>query len=201
MSGLEDDTIGGFNSMIERQRTAGGEVLVTTVLFDTVMETVHDREAIAGVRPMTRDTYFTRGGTALLDAVGETVGKIGDIHKYARSEDVPEHTVVVITTDGEENSSVRYGADEVKAIVKRQQERFGWEFVFMGANIDAVESAGRIGIAPQRAMNFVPDGAGVRLNFAAASDAICCMQVKGSIDEACFEAVRNDHRNRGTRRR
>lgn len=200
MCGLEDDTIGGFNSMIERQRAEGHDVLVSTVLFDDRTDVVHDRVPIASVSPLTRDTYFTRGSTALLDAVGGALSHIGNVHKYARDEDVPEHTMVVITTDGMENASVRYSADRVKSMVKRQQERFGWEFVFLGANIDAVESAKHIGIAPQRAMNFVHDGEGVRKNFQAVAYAACCMADSGEVPDVCFEEVRSDFKRRGGRR-
>lgn len=201
MTGLEDDTIGGFNSMIERHRSKGADVIVSTVLFDHLTEVVHDRAPIADVEALTRETYFTRGNTALLDAVGGAIHHIGNVHKYSRDEDVPEHTLIVITTDGMENASRRYSAEKVKVMVKRQEERYGWEFVFLGANIDAVESAEMIGIASPRAMNFVQDPEGIAMNFRAVSEAVCSMVEKGSIDEDVFECVREDFRRRGSRRK
>lgn len=200
MCGLEEDTIGGFNSMIERQRAEGHDVLVSTVLFDDEIDVVHDRVQIADVEQLTRETYFARGMTALLDAVGGAIGHIGNVHKYARSEDVPEHTMVVIATDGMENASTRYTASRVKSMVKRQKNRFGWEFIFLGANIDAVESANHIGIAPRFAMNYVNDGEGVRKNFEAVAQAACCMAEQGELLSECFEEVRLDFRRRGGRR-
>lgn len=169
MEGFERDTIGGFNSMIERQRSEEGEVLVSTVLFDNFSKVIHDRVPIAEVAPMTERDYFVGGGTALLDAIGGAIHHIGNVHKYARREDVPEHTVFVITTDGMENSSRAYSSTRVKEMIKRQTEKYGWEFIFVAANIDAVETAEHIGIRRERAANYSQDKAGYEACYEAMS--------------------------------
>ena len=151
MAGLEDDTIGGFNAMIEKQKAEEGEALVSTVLFDNLSEVVHDRVELQKIRTMTRREYYVRGCTALLDAVGRAIHHIGNVHKYIREEDRPEKTLFVITTDGMENASRKYSYDRLKMMIERQKEKYGWEFIFLGANIDAVETAGRIGIRPEMA--------------------------------------------------
>ena len=148
MSGLETDTIGGFNSMIEKQKKENGEALISTVLFDNVSEVIHDRVPVQKVEPMTDRDYSVRGCTALLDAIGGAIHHIGNVHKYARNEDVPEHTLFVITTDGMENASRRYDSETVKKMIERQKEKYGWEFLFLGANIDAVETAKHFGVKP-----------------------------------------------------
>lgn len=148
MQGLEKDTIGGFNAMLEKQKKEPGEALVSTVLFDDRIEMLHDRVKLGEVRPITEKEYCVRGCTALLDAVGGAIRHIGNIHKYARPEDVPERTLFVITTDGMENASRRYTADKVRRMIEHEKEKYGWEFLFLGANIDAVETAGSLGIAP-----------------------------------------------------
>lgn len=176
MAGLEADTIGGFNALLEKQRREQGEVLVSTVLFDNEIQVLHDRMRLEDVRPLTGRDYYVRGCTALLDAVGGAIHHIGNVHKYAREEDVPEHTLVVITTDGMENASRRYDASRVKRMVKRQQEKYGWEFLFLGANIDAVESAAHIGIAPRQAANYHSDSEGTALNYEVLSDAVCAVR-------------------------
>ncbi len=178
MSGLEADTIGGFNAMIERQKKADGEALLSTVLFDNTSEVLHDRVNVRDVRPMTDEDYAVGGCTALLDAIGGAIHHIGNVHQYARPEDVPEHTLFVITTDGMENASRRYSGDRVKEMIERQKKKYGWEFLFLGANIDAVETAGRFGIGEDRAVNYHSDGAGTRLNYEVVSEAICA--VRGS---------------------
>ena len=146
MSGLEADTIGGFNSMIKKQRKEDGEALVSTVLFDNLSEVIHDRVDIRDIKPMTDRDYTVRGCTALLDAIGGAIHHIGNVHKYARLEDVPEHTLFIITTDGMENASRFYSSDRVKQMIERQKAKYGWEFLFFGANIDAVETARHFGI-------------------------------------------------------
>lgn len=165
MSGLEADTIGGFNSLIEKQKKEEGEAIVSTVLFDDKVEVLHDRIPIAKVEPMNDRQYYVRGCTALLDAIGGAIHHIGNVHKYAREEDVPEKTLFVITTDGCENSSREYTYDKVKKLVERQQEKYGWEFLFLGANIDAIQTAGQFGIKSSRAVQFECDGRGVGLNY------------------------------------
>lgn len=154
MQGLETDTIGGFNSMLEKQKKEPGEAFVSTVLFDDRVEVLHDRVKADRVRPITGVEYYVRGCTALLDAVGGAIHHIGNIHKYARPEDVPAHTLFVITTDGMENASHRYSARKVREMIRRQKEKYGWEFLFLGANIDAVETAGHLGIDADRAVNY-----------------------------------------------
>ncbi len=172
MSGLESDTIGGFNSMIEKQKKEEGEALVSTVLFDHESAVIHDRLPLDRVPPMTDKEYFTRGSTALLDALGGAIHHIGNVHKYARREDVPEKTLFIITTDGYENSSSRYDYEKVRKMIERQKEKHGWEFLFLGANIDAAAEAKRFGISADRAVNYKCDEAGTALNYEVISDAV-----------------------------
>ena len=167
MSGLESDTIGGFNGMLRRQQEESADVLVSTVLFDDGVEIVHDRVPIGKVPQLTEKEYFTRGCTALLDAVGGSIHHIRNIHKYAREEDRPVRTMFVITTDGLENSSVRYTAKKVKKLIEHQEKKHGWEFIFLGANMDAVAVAGDLGIRRENSVEFVCDRGGVRTNFVA----------------------------------
>ena len=193
MAGLEGDTIGGFNAMVERQKAVDGQAYLSTVLFNNVSQVVYDRVDLRAVRPMTRQDYRVGGGTALLDALGDAIHHIGNIHKYARSEDVPEHTLFVITTDGMENASCRYTADGVRALIRRQQERYGWEFLFLGANIDAVQTADTFGIAPNRAVRYHSDSLGTRVNFRAVSDAVAHMRDTGEMDEAWCAPIEADY--------
>ena len=165
MSGLEADTIGGFNSLIKKQSKEPGEAIVSTVLFDDTCEVIHDRVPMDKVEKMTEDTYFVRGCTALLDAVGGAIHHIGNIHKYARDEDRPEKTLFIITTDGMENASRSYTHSKVKKMVERQKERYGWEFLFLGANMDAIEAAEHIGIHADRAVTYQCDEEGTALNY------------------------------------
>ena len=176
MSGLESDTIGGYNSMLKKQRETEGEVLVSTVLFDHETEVLHDRVPLERVPELTEKDYSVRGSTALLDALGGAVRHIGNIHKYAREEDRPEKTIFVITTDGMENASRMWSYDQVKAMIERQKEEYGWEFLFLGANIDAIGTARRFGISADRAANFNSDPEGTRLNYDVLSDAVCEMR-------------------------
>lgn len=169
MSGLESDTIGGFNSTIENQKKSEDEVLVSTVLFDHESVVLHDRVPIADIKPMTEEDYQVRGCTALLDAIGDAIRHIKNVHKYAREEDKPAKTLFVITTDGMENSSRRYSYKEIKALVKKQQEKNGWEFLFLGANIDAIDVAGSIGISARRAVNYHNDREGTEKKYRAVS--------------------------------
>ena len=154
MAGMEQDTIGGFNSMIERQRKLDGTAYVSTVLFSNYSKVLHDRVDIAKIEPLNENQYIVGGSTALLDAIGGAIHHIGNVHKYARPEDVPEHTIFIITTDGMENASQMYGSEKVKQMIKRQEEKYGWEFVFVAANIDAVETAENLGIRRERAANY-----------------------------------------------
>lgn len=197
MHGLEGDTIGGFNSMLERQKEEPGEAYVSTVLFDNDTQVLHDRVPLGRVRPMTPRDYTVRGCTALLDAVGGAIHHIGNIHKYARAEDVPEHTLFVITTDGMENASRRYTAPQVRQMIRRQKEEYGWEFLFLGANMDAVETAGRLGIRPDRAVNYHCDSRGTQLNYEAIGRAVCAVRSSAPLDEHWKDAVEADFHARG----
>ena len=181
MSGLESDTIGGFNGMIAQHKGDGGDVLVSTVLFDHENEVIHDRVRIADVPALTSKEYYTRGCTALLDAMGGAIHHIKNVHKYARPEDRPARTMFIITTDGMENSSTRYTADQVRAMVKKQEKEAGWEFVFLGANIDAVQVADGLGIRADHAVEFACDAAGVRENFASLSHMTCAFAHTGIV--------------------
>ena len=154
MHGLEQDTVGGFNSMIEKQKQVEGRALVSTVLFSNDSRVIHDRVDIEKIEPLTEREYQPYGGTALMDAIGCAIHHIGNVHKYARREDVPEHTIFVITTDGMENCSHLYSADEVRRMIRRQEQKYGWEFLFLAANIDAAETAERIGIRRERSSNY-----------------------------------------------
>ena len=177
MSPLRDDTIGGFNTMIEQQKKSGGEVYVSTVMFSDNSEVVHDRVRLAEIKPLTRDDYSPVGCTALLDAVGNAVKHIANIHKYARTEDVPAKTLFVITTDGMENASRQFSHKDVKRLIEKQKEGSGWEFLFIGANIDSVETAGAIGIDARRAVNYTADAGGTKKLFKGVGRAVeeaCC---------------------------
>ena len=196
MAGLEKDTIGGFNSMIERQRATEGEVIISTVLFDNTCEVIHDRVDIRKIEPMTEKQYFVRGCTALLDAVGGAIHHIGNVHKYARDEDRPEHTMFVITTDGMENASHHYGSDRVKQMIERQKSKYGWEFLFLGANIDAVETAGNFGIDADRAVNYHSDSEGTALNYEVLSEAICSVCCSKPLGREWKKRIDEDYQRR-----
>ena len=182
MSGFEADTIGGFNSAIEKQKQKDGKVYVSTVLFDNDCEIIHDRIDISEVKPMTRDDYTACGCTALLDAIGGAIHHIGNVHKYARPEDVPEHTIIIITTDGMENASNRYSAARVKEMIECRREKYNWEFIFLAANIDAVGTAENIGIKRERAVNYNRDCAGIQVTYEAMSEAITAMRCSHTLD-------------------
>ena len=200
MSGLEADTIGGFNSMIERQKKEEGEAYVSVVLFDDVSEVIYDRVDIRKVEPMTDRQYYVRGCTALLDAVGVAIRHIGNVHKYAREEDRPEKTIFIITTDGYENSSRRYSYEDIRRLVERQKEKYHWEFLFLGANIDAISVAGRFGIHANRAVTYEHDSYGTSLNYEAMSDALssfrCSAPDEAPIADNWKEKVEKDYARR-----
>ena len=204
MSGLENDTIGGFNSMIEKQKSEDGEALISTVLFDNETEVIHDRLPLDKIAPLTGKEYYVRGSTALLDAIGEAIHHISNIHKYARPEDVPEKTLFIITTDGMENSSFRYSYAKVKKMVERQKEKYHWEFIFLGANIDAVSVANQFGVDKSRAVRYECDGAGTALNYKVMSKMVSCARACGSSAEmaAAFDSeemlsdIRDDYKKR-----
>lgn len=197
MSGLEADTIGGFNSMVEKQRREPGEALVSTVLFDHETTVLHDRAPLACVPLMTERDYSVRGTTALLDAIGGAIHHIGNVHKYARPEDVPEHTLFVITTDGMENASRRYDLETVKHMIERQKTKYGWEFLFLGANINAVETAGRFGIDADRAVSYHSDHIGTRLNYSVLSDAVSAVRASAPLGSKWKSRIEEDFRARG----
>ena len=198
MAGLEEDTIGGFNAMIEKQKREPGEALVSTVLFDNVSLVIHDRVDIQKIEPMTRNAYCVRGCTALLDAVGGAIHHIGNVHKYARAEDRPEKTLFVITTDGMENASRQYSYEKLKAMIQRQKETYGWEFLFLGANIDAAREAARFGINADRAANYHADRVGTSVIYETVSEAItqvrCCA---APLSADWKQRVEEDYRKRG----
>ena len=198
MAGLEADTIGGFNSMIAKQRLTPGEAVVSTVLFDHETQVIHDRVPLEQVRDLTRSDYYVRGCTALLDAVGCAIHHIGNIHKYARKEDVPEKTLFIITTDGMENASKRYDYRKVKEMIERQKSKYGWEFLFLGANIDAAREAARFGIRAEKAVTYCSDSVGTQLNYEVIADAVadfrtapsCCKTVSAGWKQRIDEDMR-----------
>jgi len=196
MSGLESDTIGGFNSMIEKQKKQKGGCYVSTVLFDNESEVIHDRVKLHDIPLMTDKDYCVGGCTALIDAIGGAIHHIGNIHKYARNEDVPEHTLFVITTDGQENASHRYTSEQVKKMIERQKEKYGWEFLFIGANIDAVETAARYGIGADRAVNYNCDSVGTQLNYEVMSETICAFRESRPITADWKKKIDKDFKNR-----
>lgn len=196
MSGLESDTIGGFNAMIEKQKKEDGECYVSTVLFDNVSEVLHDRVRLADIRPMTYREYTVRGCTALIDALGGAIRHIGNIHKYARKEDVPEHTMFVITTDGMENASQRYSGEQVRAMIERQKKEFGWEFLFVGANIDAVETARHYGIDEDRAVNYNADSEGTGIVYESIACAVSSVRKSAPLTAEWSKKIDEDYRKR-----
>lgn len=177
MTGLEGDTIGGFNAMLEKQKKVKGEALVSTVVFDNESEVIHDRIDIKKMEPLTENEYYVRGSTALLDAVGFAIRHIGNVHRYAREEDRPENTLVVITTDGMENASRHFRYDEIKKMIEKQKTKHGWEFIFLGANIDAAAEAERFGIGQNRSACYHADAAGVAVNFGVMCESISDLRV------------------------
>lgn len=196
MSGLEKDTIGGFNAMIEKQKKEEGEALISTILFDHEMKVLHDRVKVQDVKPISEKDYQVRGCTALLDAMGGAIHHISNVHKYARNEDVPEHTIFVITTDGMENASSYYSSSKVRTMVERQKEKYGWEFLFLGANMDAIAAAKDFGIEEDKAVEYRSDDIGTRLNYAVMSEAICEFRTKGTVEKSWKQKIENDRKNR-----
>ena len=196
MAGLESDTIGGFNALIEKQRGQAGKCYVSTVLFDHVSEVLHDRVELSNIPKMTEKDYTVRGSTALIDAMGCAIRHIGNIHKYARPEDVPEHTMFIITTDGMENASHIYSSDEVKKMVERQKEKYGWEFLFIGANIDSVETAGRFGICADRAVNYHADKQGTAVVFDAVAHTVGKLRSNQRLDATWSHEIDTDFKSR-----
>ena len=194
MAGLEADTIGGFNSLIEKQKKQDGLCYVTTILFDNESETVHDRVRLEDVKPMTDEDYAVGGCTALLDAIGGAIRRIADIHRYGRPEDVPAHTMFVITTDGMENASRTYRADQVKKMIEHEKEKYGWEFIFVAANIDAVETAARFGIGRDRAVNYRADRKGTAVVYDTVSKMACGFRAGAPVEAEWSRAIEEDFR-------
>lgn len=200
MHGLEKDTIGGFNSMIEKQKNENGEAFVSTILFDDESEVIHDRINVSEIKPMSEREYYVRGCTALIDAIGGAISHIANIHKYAREEDVPEHTIFVITTDGMENASHRYSSEKVKSMIEKQKSEHGWEFLFLGANIDAVETAKSFGISEDRAVNYNCDSVGISLNYETVGNAICSFRKAKPLETDWKDNIEADFKNRKSKR-
>ena len=196
MAGLEGDTVGGFNAMLEKQKREPGECLVSTVLFDNESTVLHDRIPLRDVPAMTEKDYRVGGCTALLDALGGAIHHIGNIHKYARKEDVPARTVFVVTTDGMENASRRYTAEKVKQMIAHEKEKYGWEFLFLAANIDAVQTAARYGIGADRAVNYHADGQGTAVVYEAVNEAVRSVRFRGKVDAAWSKPVSADYESR-----
>ena len=197
MSGLEKDTIGGFNAMIEKQKKEPGEAYVSTILFDNVSEVLHDRVKLPEVPKMTDRDYTVRGCTALIDAIGGAIHHIANIHKYARPEDVPEKTLFVITTDGMENASRRYTSEQVKKMIEKEKSKYGWEFLFIGANIDAVETGARFGIGRDRVANYVSDSQGTDILYASVNEAVCQVRSSAPLSPSWNQRMENDKKKRG----
>ena len=196
MAGLESDTIGGFNSLIEKQRKQDGKCYVSTVLFDNVSEVLYDRVELSKIRKMTEDDYTVRGCTALIDAIGGAIHHVGNVHKYARPEDVPEQTMFVIMTDGMENASRRYTSDEVKKMIEKEKEKYGWEFLFIGANIDSVETARHFGIGADRSVNYHADAQGTAVVFDAVTETVCNVRERRPLASSWSAKINKDYNSR-----
>ena len=197
MSGLESDTVGGFNTMIEKQKKQNAPCYVSTVLFNHTSEVLYDRVKLGEVQRMTEEDFFVGGSTALMDAIGGAIHHIGNIHKYIRPEDVPANTMFVIMTDGMENASRNYNSDRVKQMIERQKKRYGWEFLFIGANIDAVETAARYGIDADRAVNYHADKEGTRVVYQSVANAVCSLRENKELKADWSEEINKDYQSRG----
>ncbi|WP_017415835.1 vWA domain-containing protein [Clostridium tunisiense] len=200
MSGLERDTIGGYNAMLEKQKSEPGEVLITTVLFDDRYELLHDRINIRGIEPITDKEYFVRGSTALLDAVGKTINKIGNVQKHTTKDERAEQVMFVITTDGMENASREFTYEKVRQMIENQKSKYGWEFIFLGANIDAISTAERFGISKDRATNYNADSEGTLLNYEVISEAVSSIRASNTISENWKDRIEEDFIKRGGRK-
>lgn len=200
MSGLESDTIGGYNAMLEKQKKEDGEALITTVLFDDKYELLHDRINLRGVAPITDKEYFVRGCTALLDAVGNTINKIGNVQKHTAEDERAEHVLFIITTDGMENASNEFSYERVRKMIDHQKQKYGWEFIFLGANIDAVATAKRFGICEDRAANYNADSEGTLLNYEVISNTVSFMRSGQAISENWKDRIDEDYKRRGKKK-
>ena len=200
MSGLEQDTIGGFNSMLEKQKNEVGEAFVTTVLFDNNYELLHDRLNIRIINPITKKEYYVGGSTALLDAIGNTINKIGIALSDAKEEERPEKVMFVIITDGMENSSHEFNQSKIKLMIEHQKSKYSWDFIFLGANIDAVETASKFGINEDRAVEFFNDSVGTELNYKVVSEAVSCFRQGKAVDSNWKLEIEKDYEKRGKKR-
>ncbi len=200
MSGLESDTIGGYNAMLEKQKKEQGEAVITTVLFDDKYELLHERINLKGIEPITDKEYFVRGSTALLDAVGKTINKIGNVQKHTAEDQQAEHVMFVITTDGMENASREFSYEKVRKMIECQKSKYGWEFIFLGANIDTVAAAERFGISKDRASNYNADSEGTLLNYEVISETVSCMRSNRAISEEWKDRIEKDFKKRGGRK-
>ena len=200
MSGLESDTIGGYNALLEKQKKKPGEAVITTVLFDDKYELLHDRINIRGIVPITDREYYVRGSTALLDAVGKTINKIGNAQKHTAEDERAEHVMFVITTDGMENASCEFSYAKVRKMIEHQKRKYGWEFIFLGANIDAIATAERFGISEDRATNYNADSEGTSLNYAVISETVSCLRASRPIAEDWKDRIEEDVKKRGGKR-
>ncbi|MBP1760471.1 MAG: hypothetical protein H6Q64_13 [Firmicutes bacterium] len=196
MAGLESDTIGGYNAMLKKQQQEAGEAVVTTVLFDDEYELLHDRINIKGIRPITAREYYVRGCTALLDAIGKTIRKINNAQQHTSEDERAEKVMFVITTDGLENASLEYSYKKIRAMVEKQQEQYGWEFIFLGANIDAIGAATDLGIRADRAANYHSDGIGTQLNYIVVSDAVSELRKNRNIKAGWKDRIDEDYEQR-----
>ena len=195
MAGLEADTIGGFNSMIEKQKKDDVPCYVSTILFNGESKVIHDREKLMEIKPMTDRDYVVGGSTALIDAIGGAIHHIGKLHKYF-GDSKPGHTMFVITTDGQENSSHFYTSEQVKNMIEHQKEKYGWEFLFIGANIDAVETAARYGIGRDRAVNYNADKKGTHILYESVANAVCNVRMSAPIEADWSKDLNEDYINR-----
>ena len=201
MSGLESDTIGGYNAMLKRQQEEDGEAIVTTVLFDDEYQLLHDRFNIKWIKPITEKEYYVGGLTALLDAMGKSIQKIINVQKNTSDDQKADKVLFVITTDGMENASREYSYGRIKKMVEHQKEKYGWEFIFLGANIDAVLTAERFGIEHDRSANYHADGEGTRLNFEAVSNVVSDLRASKSISKDWKENIDKDFERRQKNKR
>lgn len=200
MSGLESDTIGGYNAMLKKQKKGPGEVVVTTVLFDDKYELLHDRINLRGIEPITDNEYFVRGSTALMDAVGKTINKIGNVQKHITEDERPKHVMFVITTDGLENASQEFSFEKIQQMIEHSKKNYGWEFIFLGANIDAIATAERMGIGKDRATNFHADSEGTLLNYEVISETVSSMRASQPISGSWKKRIDEDFQKRGGKR-
>jgi len=197
MGGLESDTIGGYNTMIEKQKKVAGEAIITTVLFDDRYELLHDRINLRGITPITSKEYFVRGSTALLDAIGKTINKIGNVQKHTAEDERAEKVLFVITTDGLENASREFSYEKIRQMIEHQKIKYGWEFIFLGANIDAIDVAERIGINKDRAANFHADSVGTSLNYQVMSETVSHLRANIPINADWKQRIDEDFKKRG----